>query len=86
MPNKKSEKKSKREFDPIRPQTPSYKNIMCKDCKYRDKTYIVVGGIRMYVGITRDTCERYKGESFRTRKPREILFDNDICQYYQEDK
>lgn len=86
MARGRGKKKDKREFDPIKPQWPSRKEIICKDCKYRDKSFVTVGGIKVYVGITRDTCERYKGTSYKNRKPHDILFLNDICQYYQEDK
>ncbi|MBQ8121346.1 MAG: hypothetical protein IJ172_11310 [Ruminococcus sp.] len=75
----------KREFDPIRAQTPSVKNIMCRDCKYRDKTFIELNERKIYVGITRDTCEKYKGRTQGGLKPHEVLFQNDLCKYYEKE-
>lgn len=85
MSSKQSET-SKREFDPIRPQVPSYEKIICRTCKYRDKSKITFKGKEFDVGTTRDTCEKYTGEAISKLKPYDVLFMNDICEFYEEDK
>ena len=75
----------KREFDPIRAQTPSYNKIVCRDCKYRLKQFIHLGDREIDVGTTKDTCEKYTGETISKLKPHDVLFMNDICEFYEEE-
>jgi len=77
--------KGRREFDPIRAQTPSYEKIVCRTCKYRDKSKITFKGKEFDVGTTRDTCEKYTGETISKLKPHDVLFMNDICEFYEEE-
>ena len=66
-------------WSPIKAQTPNPEKISCKDCKYRDKTTFGFDGKVYAVGITRDSCDKFK------HKPPEVLFLNDECVEYAKE-
>lgn len=64
---------------------PDPEKIKCKDCKYRDKTVVVIEGKAHYCGVTRGECEKYKwGETMG--KPHDVLFQNADCEFYEQSK
>lgn len=75
-----------REPSPVKGTWPDSKNIMCKDCVYRDKTEVTLGDKVIKVGITKAFCEKYPEPPKSNGKPHEVLFLNYNCQYYRKDK
>ena len=61
---------------PIKAQFPNPRKIQCKDCVFRDTTTLELDGETLYVGMTRDTCDRFE------HKPYEVLFENAACIEY----
>ena len=72
-------------FTPMKTSSPNPNEIMCKDCKHRDKTILEIGSKVRYIGVTRATCEKYIGMPEGNDKPYEVLFDNAACQYYEKE-
>ena len=70
-----------KERDVIKPQTPDIKKIRCKDCIYRDKTIIKIGGKSLPVGITRAYCSAFPAP---VGKPKSVIFDNLDCPMYKK--
>lgn len=52
-------------------------NIACKTCKFRIKKF--------EDGYKRASCEKYDRSS-GNRKPSKILYENQKCEFYKEDK
>lgn len=71
-----------REFDPIKPQTPDAKKILCMDCEYRDRTVLNINGKVLPVGATKMYCLKYKN---KTGKPYDVLFKNADCERYKKE-
>lgn len=71
--------------DPIRMQTADPNKIRCRDCIFRDKTQVTIGGETARVGITRDTCVIFDGKRGNW-KPTEILLDGANCLMYERDE
>lgn len=71
---------------PIKGQFPDREQIICKDCKYRDKTVLDLGDKKIPVGVTKAFCKKYEAPPKSNGKPHEILFENGICDYYEKDK
>jgi hypothetical protein len=74
------------ENDEIRPQWPDPNKIMCKDCIFRDKTEIKVNDKIIKCGVTKDLCRVYLGPPHDNGKPHDVLFLNDYCEFYEEEK
>lgn len=74
------------ENNEIRPQWPDPKKIICKDCIYRDKTEIDLDGKKIPCGVTKDFCKIYLGPPNDNGKPHTVLFQNDYCEFYEEDR
>lgn len=75
-------------WTPITGTFPDEKTILCKDCRFRDKTEVDLFGKLMKVGITRDTCDKYTGYNTPDGtgyKPHDVLFNNADCLYYEKD-
>ena len=72
--------KDKREFNDMHPQFPDPENVACKDCKFRDKTEVDIGGKHLKPGVIRSNCDVFKD------KPLEILFNGAPCAFYEKDK
>lgn len=68
--------------DIIKIQKPDVEKIACKDCLNRDKTVIEINGKIITVGVTKDTCDVYKGPPIDTGKPHKVLFNNARCDYF----
>lgn len=77
-------KKGHRRFTPIRGTWPDPEKVVCRDCAFRDRTVVELFGKTIACGITRDTCDIYKGPPSTSYKPSEILFYNEPCRYYQK--
>lgn len=73
------------EFTSMKGTFPDGKRIRCKDCAYRDKAEVNIGGKTLYVGVTRDFCDKYKAPPDGNGKPHEVLFDNYDCPRYKKD-
>lgn len=71
---------------PIKGQFPSKNEIICKDCKFRDKTEITLGDKKISVGVTKAFCEKYETPPKSNGKPHEVLFENGICEYYEKEE
>ena len=74
-------------WTPITGTFPDENTILCKDCMFRDKTILEIGG-KIYTRITNDTCEKYTGYGTINGtgyKPHEILFNQGNCIYYKKD-
>ena len=65
-------------------QRPDPKKIRCRDCLYRDKTVVTLGGEKVKVGITKDTCLFFNKPG--NWKPTSILFQNADCPFYEHDE
>lgn len=63
----------------IRWQTANAKTIKCKDCKFRDRTSVIINGEPRYVGITKAFCDKYP-----KLKPSEVMYQNADCVYYEK--
>ena len=61
-------------------QTANIKEIVCKDCVYRDRTTITLGGKVKPVGVTKCVCEQY------TLKPSEVLYMGLDCERYEKER
>lgn len=72
----------KREFNDMHPQFPDPEKVMCKDCKFRDRTEVDLLGKHYRPGITRTNCEKYRNPK---DKPMDILFNGAKCLYYEKD-
>ena len=72
----------RRKFDPIKPQTPDAKKILCMDCEYRDKTVLSINGKVLPVGATKMYCSQFRN---RTGKPYDVLFNNAECERYKKE-
>lgn len=73
----------------IKAQKPNPYKIRCKDCEYRDRTFIAVkgnGAVAKVIncGVTRATCEKFKPPEYIS-KPHEVLFDNADCEFYKKE-
>lgn len=61
-------------------------SIICKDCAFRDKTIVKLGGKMLQVGVTKSFCKIYEAPPKTNGKPTAILFHNAKCRYYQKDE
>lgn len=75
----------KREFDPIRGTFPKAKDIMCKDCFYRDRTTVVLDGEKKAVGVTKGFCAKFPPPPDSAGKPLGVLFMGEKCPEYMKD-
>lgn len=66
----------------IKVQKPNAEKIACKDCLNRDKTVVEINGKIIAVGVTRGTCDVYKGPPDDKGKPHKVLFNNARCDYF----
>lgn len=71
-----------RELDPIKPQVPDAKKILCMDCEHRDKTVLSINGKVLPVGATKMYCAQYRSG---TGKPYDVLFKNAECERYKKE-
>ena len=71
---------------PIKGQFPNKEKIICKDCVFRDKTLIELGGKEIPVGVTKAFCAKYEAPPKSNGKPHDVLFENRICEYYQKEE
>lgn len=74
-----------RELDPIVGQFPDPKKVKCKDCFLRDRTTVTIGKKTSAVGITKSYCSAFLPPPVSNGKPREVLYYNEDCPYYQKD-
>lgn len=72
-----------REFDPIKGMFPDKNTILCKDCRWRDKTTLTINGKEYTPGVTRAFCEKYPAPPASEGKPDTILFQHGDCAYYE---
>lgn len=72
-----------REFNDMHPEWPDENKVVCRDCRFRDKTEVFLLGKREEVGITRCNCEKYPGNG--ENKPVGILFYGDPCPFYEKE-
>ena len=70
---------------PIKGQFPNRNEIICKDCIFRDKTIVNLGDKKINVGITKAFCEKYEAPPISNGKPHDVLFENGICEYYEQE-
>jgi len=70
--------------DPMVMQTANAKTIPCRNCIYRDRAYVEIGGERMDTGITKDTCMIFDGKGGRW-KPNDVYFHSEACVFYEKD-
>lgn len=75
----------RREFTPMKGTWADPEKVVCKDCVFRDRTVVELFGKKDACGITRDTCEIYKGPPTTAYKPSSILLHNEPCQYYTKE-
>jgi hypothetical protein len=75
----------KREFDPMVGTFPDKNKIICKDCVYRDRTVVDLGGKKLPVGITKSFCEIFLPPPKTNGKPTEVLFHGGDCKYYKQE-
>ena len=66
-------------------QTADPEKMICKDCLYRDRETMVVGGKKVPVGVMRDTCLVFDGKNGRW-KPTAIVLDSGNCLMYERDE
>ena len=71
---------------PIKGQFPNKEKIICKDCVFRDKALIELGGKEIPVGVTKAFCEKYEAPPKSNGKPHDVLFGNGICEYYRKEE
>lgn len=76
-------KNKKREFSPMKCQMADPNEIFCRDCAFRDKTEIKVGGDTIKVGITKAQCDVYV---YPNKKPSAVLFQEAPCDYWVKDE
>lgn len=80
--NKRSEN-----FDqPMHGSWPDPKNIICKDCAFRDKTVVKLNDKTIPVGVTKSFCKIYEAPPKTNGKPLDILFQNADCKYYRKEE
>ena len=72
----------KREQEPLKGVFPNPKKIKCKDCVFRDKGQMELGGKAIEYGVTKDQCEIFQKPNY---KYHEILFQNANCEFYVKD-
>lgn len=70
--------------DPMYLQTADADKVQCKDCIYRDRTVVKIGGVNTPVGITRDTCLIFDGKRGNW-KPTSVILRNKYCEFYEKD-
>ena len=73
----------KREFSPMKCQTPNPSEIFCHDCAFRDKTTVDIRNKTIAVGVTKANCDIFV---YPNLKPHEILFDEAPCDYWVKDQ
>ena len=79
-------KDEERDFnEPIKGHFPSMKDIICKDCAFRDKTVVEIDGKKRPVGVTKSFCAVFQPPPKSNGKPSEVLFQNGDCKYYFKD-
>ena len=66
----------------IKGQFPDRDKIICKDCKFRDKTVIELGEKEIPVGVTKAFCDMYQAPPASNGKPHDVLFNNADCEFY----
>lgn len=71
---------------PIKGQFPDGNKIACKNCKHRDKSVINLGSKEIKVGVTKAYCDVFKAPPESNGKPHEVLFENGICEYHEEEE
>lgn len=65
-------------------QTADPEKMICKDCLYRDRETMKIGGKKVPVGVMRDTCLVFDGKKGRW-KPSAIVLDGGNCLMYERD-
>lgn len=70
--------------EPMKLQTANVNTIPCRNCIYRDKAFVTVGGENLYTGITKDTCMIFDGDKGRY-KPNDVYFNSKACDFYEKD-
>lgn len=78
--------KNEERISPIVMTKPDAGRIACKDCIFRDRTSIEVANKVIFPGVTKGTCEIYKGPPEGVLKPHNVLFNNARCEYYMKDE
>lgn len=71
---------------PLKGQFPNRKEIVCKDCTFRDKTTVTIGNKEIPVGVTKSFCGKYESPPKSNGKPHEVLFENGSCEHYQREE
>ena len=74
----------RREFSPIKGAFPDAKQIMCKDCFYRDRAVVELSGKRKEV--TKSFCAKFPEPPYSNGKPTGVLFQGEKCPEYLKDK
>ncbi|WP_315322209.1 hypothetical protein [Stomatobaculum longum] len=70
----------------LRAQFPNRYKIICKGCAFRDKSTITIHGKVIPVGVTKAFCDKYRKPPHSNGKPHDVLFNEAICEYYEEEK
>ena len=78
-------KENEKSQSPMKGRFPDKTKIMCKDCIYRDKTVVNIGGKEIPVGITKSFCEMYQAPPASNGKPSSVLFENSQCDFYEKE-
>lgn len=73
----------KREFSPMKCESPDANEIFCRDCTFRDKTTIELSGKNIPVGVTKAYCDIFVEPN---SKPMDILFQQAPCDYWVKDE
>ena len=71
--------------DPMKLQTADVSKVQCRNCIYRDRTVMTIGGEKTLVGVTRDTCLIYDGKKGNW-KPTSVILRNMTCDFYEKDE
>ncbi len=80
-----ADKKEKRDWGEFRGTWPDPEEMICRNCRKRDKTIFVLNGVAKPVGVTKAFCEAYPPPPESNGKPSGILFYGDMCEYYEEE-
>ena len=69
---------------PMKAQTADPYKMRCRNCLYRDREILKVGGKKVLIGVMRDTCLIFDGKRGNW-KPSDVYFLNADCPMYERD-
>lgn len=69
----------------VRMQTADPNRIQCRDCIYRDRDTMVLGGKKIQTGVMRGRCMIFDGKKGNW-KPTSVVMRNENCLFYEHDE